>query len=764
MLCAVRRGCLLALLVLGAICQPGRAAPGSMPDRPDSVERASWGKVMGWVLDAGTRKPIAGVRVSIAIDGAFPDSGKSVVVTDKVGKYEARAPLGTIRSRFDWGRLLSMHPISLLLSPRSVTKQTKIVDITGVNVRVEAPGYKPFLGRLRTSAMDPRDFSVTVEDVWLTPAATAGVSFSPENLRLEIIDSLKVEPAVAEPGTKVHITLTTHLPIDRGYRYHAYVTSTAIRLVDNQLELKQEKAPKGGTPDDPTRVVFAREVTLPKASIDRWTIVGFYLVRGEDTVLRQRDTRSLLQITRTPEDRPAAEHTAEGFARARAGDRDGALKEYDAARRAQSGYALAHLLYADLLAQSGRAAEAAEAYGKLVALDPRDYAVARSRRAASLLAAGKPDEALAELADAEKALAKLKVPAAVYLVRARAYAAKGNFAESDKALAKAGAGEELPAEVVSEINQKRTAADVAAHPDNSDLRLTYARVLADARRKEEAIVQIRRAAELDPAQPWPYLDLGGALWDLGVREEAVANLEHAVKLAPENAETLLALGDAYRGLGRHVDALPLYRKVVEAQKTNLRARHAYALSLYATGALAESRRELVEVLSQAREKGDLQERGIPMLGIYLGPKRRLVSGFSVPEAVADELLLDSLRDLQLRPENALAYQNLGAALLDLDLPDLALKALEESARRDPSMPETRFLTGIAFRKLGHPEEALRELRAVAAANPLHPRAHLELAQLYSGQGDLERAQSEIAVHSRNYPYERPQRLSSALGG
>ena len=54
-----------------------------------------------------------------------------------------------------------MHPISLLLSPRSVTKETRIVDVTQVNVRVEAEGYRTFVGRVRATQLDPAAFSIS---------------------------------------------------------------------------------------------------------------------------------------------------------------------------------------------------------------------------------------------------------------------------------------------------------------------------------------------------------------------------------------------------------------------------------------------------------------------------------------------------------------------------------------------------------------------------------------------------------------------------
>lgn len=726
--------------------------------RPDRLERPDWGKIQGWVLDAATRKPIARARVAVEVEGAFPAAGKSTDVCDASGQFSAKAPLGKISSKFDWGRLLTMHPISLLLSPRSVTKQTRILDVTQVNVRVEAEGYRPFVGSVRATRLDPGDFSITLDDVWLAPASSHLTSFSPENVRWEIIESFQVEPVVAAPGEKVRVSLTARLPLGRGHRYRAYLTSSAQRLIDNQIELKREgkkSGEKGGELQE--RVTFTREIKLPKNSVDTWTELSFFLVRNNRTLLRQRDTRTLLQVARTPEEKGPAEKIAEGFAYNRLGDTERALREYRAAAAGESRPGLAALLLGDLYARIGKHGEAADHYQRLVDLDPRDYSLARTRRAQALVELGRGNEALEVLAGAEQTYGKRKIPATVYLQRARAYAALEQFEKVDECLALAGQELQISDGVLTEINLRRLAAAVRKSPDEPDLRLSYARLLEAGGRREEAIGQIRKAAEIDPARPWAFLELGDALWSAGRRDEAVANLRHALALDSKNPLALMSLADALRDQARYAEALPLYRKVVEAQKLNLRARHNYALMLYATQSLPEARKELVEVVSQAREKGDLQEDGLPLpgAGIYFGPKRRLVSGFSIPEAAADAALLEALQDLERNPDNGLLWQNIGRALLDLELPSLALSALERSRKADAGLLETRFLLGMAYRRTGNAEAAQRELEAVVTANPLHPRGHLELAQLFTDAGELDRAQAQLAAHRKSYPHERP---------
>jgi tetratricopeptide (TPR) repeat protein len=722
--------------------RPGRAGT--------DARRPNWGAVTGWIADAGTRQPVSGARVFLEVDGQFAEKGPAAAGTDAQGRFQARAPLGKISTRFDWGRLLMMHPISILLSPRSVTKQTRIVDAQQMNVRVEAPGYQPFVGRVGATVVDAGKFSLTLDDILLAPAGASLASFTPGRTRREVIEKLAVEPAVAAPGEKVRIVLAAHLPEDRGHKYRAFATSTAIRLIENQIELKREKRPAGA--EGPT--VFSREVTLPKSTVEAWTEIGFFLVRDDTMMIRRRDTRALLQVVRNDEERIAAERVTAAFQRSQDGEKDGAARDLAGIVERHPQYRLAYLLYGDLALQLNRPHEAGTAYEKLVELAPQDYGLARSRYAFSLLEVGKPDLALAALDGAEKSLSgRQRIPPHVALGRARVFAEYGNFAESDKWLAQAGTEMQIPDEILNQINLRRMKLAVEKNPENAELRMSYARVLDGARQREEALQQLRKAVELQPGEPWAYLDLGSLLHELGRRAEALEHLRHALRLAPDNPEALLALAGVLRDERRYAEALPLYEQVVQNQKLNLHARHQYALMLYATGALEPAREELREVVDQARDKGDLRQSGLPLpgAGIFFGPKRRLVAGFSVPEAAADAVILETLDELAHHPSNALTWQNLANALIDVDLPDLALEALERSRQLEPNLLETRFLEGVAHRELEESAEARAAFEAVLSSNPLHPRARLELAQLHAEEGRLEAAQAELLAHARHYP-------------
>ncbi|MBI3911158.1 MAG: tetratricopeptide repeat protein [Armatimonadetes bacterium] len=744
------------LLLAAALPAPGAfgatlANENAKEKPPPGLPRRSWGRVIGWVLDAETRRPLADAVVHVEVEGRFPTEGRAVASSDARGRYQARAPLGRISSRLDWGRVLTTHPFSLIFGPKSLTKQTRALNITQLNLEVTRPGYKPFRGPAPVWQSDAGAFSVTLHDVWLAPEASALVSFVPDNIQQESIEDLRVEPPVARPGEKVRVVLVARLPMERGFRYRAFLTSDKPQLVESSLPLEQQKS---ANPTDP--VVFTREVRLPQKSKDRVCEIGFTLIRNGDTMLTQQETRALLQVVQSDAGRAAAEQVAEGYRLARQGDLDDALRAYSEAQQRAPDYPLSFLLRGDLCLAMNRPAEAAASFERLVTLQPDDFEVARPRYATALLHSGRMEGAALCLAEAEKKARP--VPPSVYLARARIAAARNDFEEADRNLTRAALGMPIPPETTAEINLRRMAAAVEKQPNDPALRLAYARILGGTDRWAQAAEQTRCALDLDPNQPWAHVDLAEIYLHLEQDDLALPCLEYAVKAAPQNLVARQALADVYRRRRRYADALPLYREVVARQPLNLRARHYLALLLYQAGDTDGARRELFEVLNLSRAKGELEDDGLPFgfTALYFGPKRRLVQGFATPEGRADAVILEALETLATQPDYALAWLNLGTALVEAGTPDLAIPALQRASGLDRDLLEARYGLGLAYRMEGRLAEARRELEAVIAAHPLHPHARQELAGVLLRLGEVEQAQQQVLAQARNYPHERPR--------
>lgn len=717
---------------------------------PAALARTDWGKVTGWVVDAATRKPIPSAAVAVETRGEFAERGKGAAETDASGRFQAHAPLGRISANVDMMRLLTMHPFSLLFSPKAMMKETRIVDVDRLNVRVTCPGYKPFLGPVRAAEADAERYSVRLEDVWLAPEGGTLVSFSPDNFQHERIESFTVKPAVCGPGETITVTLVARLPVDRKERYTAFLTSNNPRLVTPDTSLKAQPT----DPEDPTRVVFARAVKVELKPNERYAELGFYLVRNGKTPLVEPETKVLVQSVISDEERQAAVLIEDGYRQARRGEADSALQRYEAARKVAPRYTLAHLLYGDLCLRAGRSQAAVEAYAKLVELSPGDWDVARPRHILALMQIGDLPAAAAEVQGAEE---KTKaVPPQIYLYRARIAALQGRFDDADRDLTKASHLIPIPAATTQEINLRRMQAAVQAQPDAPEIRLAYARVLGSSGRWHEALAQTQAALRLNPQDPWATIDLATALRQVGRGDDAHQALERALQLDPGNAEARLLIAESLRERGDYAAALPLYREIAAAEPLNPRARQGLALLLLHQDDRGGARKELLEMVQLSRAKGQTEDNGmaISFQAIYFGPKRRFVSGYSDAQGAAGRVILECLDSLDGNPKNALAWQNIGGALVQLGDGKLALDALDKALALDPSLPEARFYRALALRQSGQFDAARVTLEAVVAANPLHPRARLELARVYTDGGELQQAQSQILAHAKNYPEER----------
>jgi tetratricopeptide (TPR) repeat protein len=715
------------------------------------VARPSWGEVRGLVRDAVTRQPLEGVTVSIQHDGVFAREGKSVDASDARGRFSAQAALGKMSSRLDLMRLLTTSWITLLIQPRSITKQTRVIDVSQLNVRAEKPGYKPFLGVVRCARLDPGGFRVYLDDLLLAPEKSELASFAPDNQRHEIIHEFKVEPTIARPGEKVTVTLRAQLPTEWGGDYRAFVDSASLKILRPGTELKLM-----GKPDPQTGMrTFSRTFLMPDKTKENATELSFFLVRDQEEVSVDGDWKALLQVVSTDNERQAAEQVDAGFRLLSQGEHAQAVEKFREAAQIAPSYAAAHMYLGDTCLSLNRADDAAAAFQKLIGLYPDDWEVARPRYALALLESGRAALAAQELKLAEKKTKR--VPFQVYLYRARSAADLGDFSAADNDLTKAGRKRRIPTSVQAEINLKRARAAVKEKPESVDARLGLARALSDARRWEEAALEIRKALALDPVQPWAQMELGAVLRQLGRLDEAEAAYAEALRLDPNGVEARLGMADVLRARQKYDQALPHYQFVVERRKTHFEARHNLALMLYQAGRTDEAMVEFAEALRLARGKGALAtglEIPLGYQALYFGPKKRLVSGFSREEATLDYVLLDSLDVLKKNPKDGLAWLNIGSALTRLQLPDLGLDALAKAEALQPGLTDTKYWAAMAHRQLGHTSQAKGELEAVIQANPMHPRAHLELAQILTAAGDTEQAQTHVLAHARNWPNER----------
>lgn len=104
----------------------------------------------------------------------------------------------------------------------------------------------------------------------------------------------------------------------------------------------------------------------------------------------------------------------------------------------------------------------------------------------------------------------------------------------------------------------------------------------------------------------------------------------------------------------------------------------------------------------------------------------------------DEAMREFRRAIELDPESAHAYDNLGSVLAEKQLYREALSCYLTAIRLDPEAPTAHY--NLATFLMGHGlEMAAEEYREAIDLDPEYPDAHAQLAMTYADQGKIEEA-------------------------
>jgi tetratricopeptide (TPR) repeat protein len=222
---------------------------------------------------------------------------------------------------------------------------------------------------------------------------------------------------------------------------------------------------------------------------------------------------------------------------------------------------------------------------------------------------------------------------------------------------------------------------VQVAPRSAKMRLNLAvELLRIEDRREEAIVHLQRAIQINPVSPELWDTMGIAYLNGERWEFAVAAFQKAVAVDPGYWLSHKQLGLAYTALGRWDDAMAAFRRAVALKPD-----------------LAEAHKNLADVYG---------ERGWP-------------------EAALAE------RSLEVNPTDPLAWLQAGTTFLQLDWREQALRAFAQAVTLAPTLPEAHLRLAQAHDLLRHPAEAAAAYEALLRLRPALPAVHRRLAELYS---------------------------------
>ncbi len=766
-----RAACLLALVVIaGLLAGPCSARPG----RDAAVAATNWGSVVGRVYDAVTGAPLPKARVVVQEGGRFADEGRTVGNTDKMGRYDCRAPLGRISTKYSVaGALGGALGLGGLFGPVSTT--TRRIDVTQVALRVTAEGYHPFEGVVRCRAADPDRFFVSMEPVLLTPDSLSEVSTTADGWGGVRILSVAVEPEIARPRGKVKVTARVRAPAVAVERERASWLERVfgggrrrplgVAMTSSLWRGARELSVAG---QEGNVVFFEGEVEIPKSVVSPSAWITVKVTRSPLEVSRGgASKRVLLQVISEDDEQRAAELRLSAARREAEDDNPGAA---EALRELCTlpGASLDDLLW--LAAASGRVHDydgAVEALERAVDTIPEDgdpvvlsgrqvkpedarwQVLARYARA--LVAKGEAARVLAEMVPKVEAVPEkerpAKVPAELMVAIGEAYLGTGELAKAEEvgeALAGRPAEDRPPEERAfrRRLRLAVAAQEVQESPESAKAWADWGRALMDEGRWEEAIAKLRAALERDPKAAAERRDLTYALSHLGGGDAEVEDdLEAAIAAAERQARGQGGTPESRNFHDWHALALLWYRKA-RAQELAGDARSEESLNA--------CREALTRAVKYGRAGAQVQEFVAYTPEASYGTREVQIAGFAYPQAASDRVILESLDALDANPENYLAWFALATAFLDLGQPDLAQPALAECRRLRPDFPEADYAEALLARRQGRRTEAIALLRKVLETNPRHPFANLKLAELYAETGDLAAMAACLAAHVEVY--------------
>jgi tetratricopeptide (TPR) repeat protein len=266
------------------------------------------------------------------------------------------------------------------------------------------------------------------------------------------------------------------------------------------------------------------------------------------------------------------------------------------------------------------------------------------------------------------------------------------------------------------------------------------------RQGKDALLPLRKAAELLPQDAEAHANLGAALCDQGRWAPALESLQRALALNPNAAGTLRDAANANKALGRLTEAVALYQRSLNLEPASPEAHNNLGNAFMELGKFhdaAQSYRRALHLKSQdatihcnlgnaLRELKELEpaERSTHqamLLDPGLSVAYNNLGLIRVAQGRREEAVIHYRRALQLNPRYVEALNNVGTALNDLGARREAAAAHAQAIKLDPARPESHCNLGNVLIEMRRFEEAVLSFESALALKPDFVPAHLSRA-------------------------------------
>lgn len=289
-------------------------------------------------------------------------------------------------------------------------------------------------------------------------------------------------------------------------------------------------------------------------------------------------------------------------------------------------------------------------------------------------------------------------------------------------------------------------------------------------RYDEAIDSYQTAIELNPADAWPYHNLGFVYKSRGSYERAITFYQQAIKRFERDQHKAISwnnLGNVYSTLDSHEDAISAYQQAIALNKN-------YALpwnSLGETYKQLNRANDAIDAFQEAIERdpdyvlawnnlGDVYrslnqfdeainayKRAIEIDPAYAWPYHNL--GLVFEEQGSFEPAIDYYKKAIARHKSgehkAVLWDNIGGIYRLMDESEKAIGAYQRAVNLDPNYAASWYSLGNIFAALDRDDEAIHAYKQAIRANPDAPWPHHNMALVYEKR---ERYSEAIAAYKQ----------------
>jgi len=259
---------------------------------------------------------------------------------------------------------------------------------------------------------------------------------------------------------------------------------------------------------------------------------------------------------------------------------------------------------------------------------------------------------------------------------------------------------------------------------------------------DEAAIVLSKAVEFQPKDFDANCNLAVTYYNMKDSAKAVLQLKKCIEIDPENADIHNLVGITYYNMKEYTTALDEFRIAVKLNPDEDQYGYNEGLAL----ARLERYEDAVQAFKRASDmkKADNMYRILSVQVKSNKAKDFYNKGCTAMEAKrVDEAIEFFNSALEVKPDMAEAYVNLGYCYRLKRDPQKQVYYFEEAAKLNPDMPNLYYDLGLAYNDAGMTLNAKYALEKAIDSNPSFKEAHFNLGMVYYGLNNIADATKEF---------------------